>query len=90
MTVDELAEVIADAGRRHHQAYIESDGADPEWPLWYAGYLQARIWDALGPVPSRSRLVYILLAGERAHAATDGSTPWPAFYAQRFIDELSG
>ena len=29
------------AGRAHHQAFIETDGEDPEWPLWYASYLQA-------------------------------------------------
>jgi hypothetical protein len=23
----------------HHQAYIETDSADPEWPLWYAEHL---------------------------------------------------
>lgn len=90
MTVDELAALITDTGHHHHQAYIESDGADPEWPLWYAGYLQAQIWDAFGAVPSRSRLVYLLLAGERAHAESGGDTPWPTFYAQLIIDELAG
>lgn len=90
MTVDQLAELITETGHRHHQAYLEADGADPEWPLWYAGYLQARIWDALGPVPTRSRLVYLLLAGERAHSESGDETPWPRFYAQLILDELGG
>jgi hypothetical protein len=38
----QLEELFREAGAAHHQAYIETDGADPEWPLWYADYLRER------------------------------------------------
>jgi hypothetical protein len=38
----QLEELFRETGEAHHQAYIETDGADPEWPLWYADYLRER------------------------------------------------
>lgn len=43
ITADELAVLLVDAGHHHHDAYGESDGADPEWPLWYAQLLLAHL-----------------------------------------------
>lgn len=34
----QLEGLFNEVGEAHHQAYIETDGADPEWPLWYADY----------------------------------------------------
>ena len=38
--VVKLAELIVQTGHHHHQAYLSSDGVDPEWAAWYAGYLK--------------------------------------------------
>src|SRR3712207_8998070 len=35
--------LFREVGQAHHQAYIETDGADPEWPIWYASFLQERL-----------------------------------------------
>jgi hypothetical protein len=35
----QLQELFREVGKTHHQAYIETDGADPEWPLGYANFL---------------------------------------------------
>ncbi|ETZ99541.1 hypothetical protein I547_5783 [Mycobacterium kansasii 824] len=48
ITAAELADLLVETGERHHQAYADTDGADPEWALWYSGYLQARLWTAPG------------------------------------------
>ena len=37
--VERLAAVLAAAGPAHHAAYIETDGDDPEWPIWYANHV---------------------------------------------------
>ena len=89
MTANELAAVLREAGPRHHQAYITSDGADPEWPLWYAGYLQTRLWDNLGRLPSRSELVHLLIECDQAFQADDTATDWPPFYAERFLQHFA-
>jgi hypothetical protein len=38
-TVERIDAVLAAAGPAHHAAYIETDGFDPEWPLWYAEHV---------------------------------------------------
>ena len=43
----ELAALFMETGKHHHEAYETSDGVDPEWALFYAGYLQTRLWDRL-------------------------------------------
>jgi hypothetical protein len=35
--------LFREVGEAHHQVHIETDGADPEWPLWYADYLRERL-----------------------------------------------
>lgn len=81
LTRDELADLLIETGNHHHQAYADSDGVDPEWALWYAGYLQARMWDRAGTLPTRSQLVHLLLRGEAELAQADADTPWPQYYA---------
>lgn len=85
---DRLTGLLEQAGQRHHAAYLEADGVDPEWALWYAGYLQAHLWDAASIVPTRSRLVYLLIEAERAHAAAGGSEAWPRSYARHILADL--
>jgi NAD(P)H-hydrate epimerase len=89
MTRDELAELILQTGHHHHQAFLETDGGDPEWALWYAGYLQAHLWDRAGTLPTRSLLVHLLLAAEEQHAQSNDPGPWPAFYAGVLLARLS-
>jgi NAD(P)H-hydrate epimerase len=85
----ELAEILRETGERHHAAFAASDGTDPEWALWYAGYLQARLWDRAGRLPTRSELVYLLVAAERAQIASGSDEPWPEAYARHILAELS-
>lgn len=80
----ELAEILAETGRRHHQAFATSDGVDPEWPLWYATHIQAVVWDRFGSLPTRSQLVALLVQAETD--AADGSVPWPESYANFILE----
>jgi len=88
ITEDDMAALIEETADRHHAAFIESDGADPEWALWYASDLQARLWDRAGRLPSRSELVYLLIGAERAHAASATDDPWPRTYARHLLAGL--
>jgi len=78
----DFEQLFRDAGAAHHQAYIETDGADPEWPLWYAHHLLPRIRDHVGEL-TESELVYHLVSWDRAYRAEETDQPWPAFYSQR-------
>jgi hypothetical protein len=80
-----LADLLSETAHAHHQAYAHTDGEDPEWPIWYAGYLHERIATLLDTPFTRSELVYLLVAAAREHAARDPQADWPAFYATFFL-----
>lgn len=84
----DLQELLVEAGRRHHEAFMATDGDDPEWPFWYAEYLEPRITKVLGTRPTRSRLVQCLLNAEEEHLSSGDGRPWSEFYA-RYILELA-
>jgi NAD(P)H-hydrate epimerase len=91
MGESELAALFMETGQHHHKAYQASDGVDPEWALFYAGYLQARIWDSLSEAPTRSRLIHFVVEADRAFGATGKEyMEWPGFYAKRYIESLAG
>lgn len=89
---DELARAIAATARAHHAAFAKSDGYDPDWAIWYAGHLQATIWDRLGALASRAELTYLLVAAERAYGEADPTTrgDWQAFYARHVLANVRG
>ena len=60
-TARQLEDLFHEVGEAHHQAYIETDGADPEWPLWYADYLRERLGDLLDASFTKSELVHMLV-----------------------------
>jgi glutaredoxin len=84
--VQELTELFQQTGKAHHQAFIETDGEDPEWPLWYAEYLEERIRPFLATPLTRSRLVFCLVGADSEHRATESKVPWPEFYARRIAE----
>ncbi len=69
----------------HHRAFIEVDGDDPEWPLWYAGYLQLRLDEEFGLALTQSELVYWLVRAEKQRLAEHSQTAWQDFYAEHWL-----
>lgn len=86
MDVAALAALLEEAGRAHHRAF--TDGTDPEWPLWYAEYLQPRLVEMGEAELTRSELVYLLVAAARRHADEDRDG-WAPAYATFIADQLS-
>jgi hypothetical protein len=82
----ELEALFREVGPAHHAVYRETNGEDPEWPLWYAGFLQDRIVQLLKVELTRSELVYLILSAEKERAARDPAANWPVYYA-RFVLE---
>ena len=35
-----LVELFRETGRAYYEAFVATDGDDPDWPIWYADYLQ--------------------------------------------------
>ena len=89
MSSDELEALLVETGQRHHEAYIEGDGADPEWASWYAGYLQSHLWDRLGRLLSRSEITYLLIRGDREARESGDPSSWAPIYARLLRDAAS-
>ncbi len=80
--VANIETLLREAGQAHHEAFLDADGADPEWPIWYAEYLHPRLAPVMGAPVSRSRLVQVLLTLEDARARLAPGAEWPRYYAE--------
>ena len=89
LTVETLAALIMKAGHSHHEAYMDSDGIDPEWALWYSGFLQANLFGLVEKIPTRSALIHMLVQGEKDHPV-DVTPEWPAAYAADMLPQITG
>jgi hypothetical protein len=87
--LQQLEEMFREVKDAHVQAFVETDGADPDWPIWYADYLLARLGDLLHAKFTRSELVYLLVKveGERTREApgADWYRYYARFFAQRYL-----
>ncbi len=81
-----LAALLRETGRAHHQAFLDVNGGDPEWPIWYAEHLHERLAGIFEKSLTKSEITYLLVAAEREQAARNPGADWPEFYA-RFILE---
>ncbi len=90
MTETDLAQqlegLFREAGEAHYQAYIETNGADPEWPLWYADYLRERLGALLDANFTQSELVYLLLLVANEQPLRAPGANWARYYAKFFIE----
>jgi hypothetical protein len=84
-----LEDLFRETGEVHHQAYIETDGADPEWPLWYAGYLQERLGRLLEASFTKSELVYLLIWVANEQPLNAPGADWARYYADFFLQRYA-
>jgi hypothetical protein len=81
----QLEGLLREVGEAHHQAYIETDGADPEWPLWYADYLRERLGALLEASFTKSELVHMLVLVANEQTLKAPGANWARYYARFFI-----
>ena len=81
----QLEGLFHEVGAAHHQAYIETDGADPEWPLWYADYLRERLGELLDASFTKRELVHMLVLVANEQPLVAPGANWARYYAKKFI-----
>ena len=79
----QLTELFLQAGHAHHQAFLDTDGDDPEWALWYANYLKESLPRLLGVEMNQGRMVYELVRMADEAGASDKH--WSELYAEDLI-----
>lgn len=87
--LDALAALFEETGQAHHEAFAATDGADPDWAIWYANHIQARVAELLGTEHSKTELVVALVDAEAEHQARFPDEPWPRFYAKFFCERYT-
>ena len=84
----QLSELFQETGTAHHQAFIETDGVDPEWASWYGQYLEDKLPSLLHTDLSPSEIAGLLVTAAKKHANQDPDSDWIAFYAEFFLEQL--
>ena len=84
----QLTELFTETAKAHHSAYAATDGADPDWPIWYAEYLQPRA-AGLGLEFTKSELVNCLMTAELERSTRAPDAPWPEYYADYFVERFA-
>jgi glutaredoxin len=85
-----LVDLFQETGRAHHAAFAGTDGADPEWPIWYAEHLHSPLGKALQMPFTKSRLIYCLMDADFERTARAPQSDWPEFYADHFFERFAG
>lgn len=81
--VQEVAALLRSTAHAHHIAFAAADGADPEWPLWYAEHLAPGLSALLGTELTRSQLVHTLLLAQEADS---DAGDWAESYAELIVE----
>lgn len=80
-----IEQLLQETSQAHHQAYIENDGDDPDWPLWYASYLVDKLPRYLEAELTRSQLVYLLVQLSNKQSKKAPGSSWTRFYARQLV-----
>jgi len=81
-----LVGLLEQAHEAHAAAFADVNGADPDWPIWYAEHLFEALTQQLDPELSRSQLIYCLMDAETEHQALASDSPWQEFYAAHLME----
>lgn len=84
--IQELTDLLSETGKAHHRAFIEADGFDPDWPLWYADYLFDRLTKLLEVKITRIELADLLQHLSEIQPVEAPSASWPVYYAQHIAE----
>lgn len=88
--LDEIVQLFQQAGQAHHDAFAAVDGADPDWPIWYAGYLHEDLTRLLNAAFTKSELVYLLVGLDKELQQRAPGANWHRYYAQSLTERYGG
>ncbi|MEJ2706518.1 MAG: hypothetical protein P8074_02780 [Anaerolineales bacterium] len=86
---EQVQELFLQAAKAHHQAFLETNGEDPEWPLWYARYMQNRLTAMLGANLTLSELVYLIVWAEKERSLNAPGADWAPYYTRFLLKNFS-
>ncbi len=85
--VYEIAALLEETKQAHFAAYSEVDGADPEWPIWYATYLVDKLPPLLQADLTKSEITYLLVHLSKLQQLNAPGSQWPRYYAKVLVEK---
>lgn len=82
----QLVRLFEETAEAHHAAYRETDGAHPDWPIWYAEYLHEKLSQLLNARFTLSELVYLLVGLDKEVQQKAPGANWRVYYAKSLMD----
>ncbi len=92
MGVEEIAELLHQAGETHHTVFGIVDGVDDDWATWYSDWLVnlSELPTLLGTKPVRSELTYMLVKLDKEYTVQQPGGRWEDHYARQLIAHFGG
>ena len=89
--VEEVAELLHQAGETHHVVFAITDGADDDWATWYSNWLVnlSKLPTLLGTTPVRSELTYMLVRLDKEYVEQKPAERWEEHYARRLTEHFA-
>ena len=83
---DALTTLLHQAGVDHLATHKETNGDDPDWAIWYAGYLlENGIGTLLDAKLLKSDLIYLLVLVDKQQKSEAPGVHWEKYYADFFV-----
>jgi glutaredoxin len=86
---DSIGMLLLETGHAHHKAFEVTEGADPDWAIWYAEYSKDTFTEQFGINFTKSRLIYCLMNADYEHEARAPDSEWSAFYAKEIVERFA-
>jgi hypothetical protein len=82
-----VATLLRQTAEDHHVAFKETDSADPDWSIWYAGHLLEKGLDRLlNAKLLKSDLIYLLVLVDKQQMSEAPGAQWENYYADFFVN----
>jgi len=87
--VEKLTALLMETGQAHHQAFIKTDGEDPEWAKWYGEYLANKLPALIGSDLDAGQISSEVVELDKSFTENAIDTHWTAYYADQIAKKYS-
>ncbi len=81
----ELVELLVATGQTHHKAFIETDGVDPDWAVWYGDFLKKKFDELFDSNLESCEIAAELIDLDTEFNIKPRTKHWTEFYADELI-----
>jgi len=82
-----IAALLHQTGEDHLATHKETNGDDPDWPIWYADHLLENGFATLLDARlTKSELIYLLVLVDKQQRSEAPGVPWEPYYADFFVN----